>query len=209
MGVKIKKFYEAIIDYESENIKKFYEESLSIVQKEKEISFDNLVEIGKKNEIEIVDYETFISELPDKLKKAAPQAPIFGLVNPKTNKIRIVLLFKRIKLGILNHIYHIIKHENIHIGQASRREKESSEYYDDVRDKKAYYSNKDEIMAFSQTISDMILSDNVDNLEDAKKKLRYNRLWSDIKNSVDEKVRKRYIKYIYLYLEKELSLNKN
>jgi hypothetical protein len=46
-------------------------------------------------------------------------------------------------------------------------------------------------------------------LEDAKRIMkkylrdREDRMWSDIKNSVDNETLKKYLKYIYLYLEQE------
>lgn len=201
----IKKFYEAIIDWETENIKGFYKDSLDIIKDKRIISFDEFVKIGNKYDIEIVDYHTFISELPEKMKEDAPAPqPIFGLVNPVTHKIRIVVLFKQIDSRMLDAIYGIIKHENIHIGQLSRKkDKSKSEFYGDVRDLKSYFSNKDEIMAFSQTIVDMIMNGNPKSLEEAKSKLKYNKLWHDIKLNVDNLIKKRYLKYIYLYLEKE------
>jgi hypothetical protein len=59
-------------------------------------------------------------------------------------------------------------------------------------------------MAFAQTISDMIMTFRPKNIEEAKKELKFNHLWNDIKRNVDDKTKKRYLKYIYLYLEKEL-----
>jgi hypothetical protein len=73
----------------------------------------------------------------------------------------------------------------------------------DVSDKGSYFADKDEIMAFAQTISDMIMTFRPKNIEEAKKELKFNHLWNDIKRSIDDKTKKRYLKYIYLYLEKE------
>ena len=63
-------------------------------------------------------------------------------------------------------------------------------------------------MAFSQSISDMLMDDapfvgKPENIEDALKRMENLPLWKSIKANVDEKILKRYKKYIYLYLEKE------
>jgi hypothetical protein len=78
-----------------------------------------------------------------------------------------------------------------------------SEFLGDVRDLKKYFSNKDEVMAFSQSISDMIMGRGPKNLKDAIQRIKNNELYNDIKKHVDEEILKRYQKYIFLYLEKE------
>lgn len=206
--MKINKFNEAIVDWETDNIKDFYKDVLSIVDSNKSISLSELKEIGEKHDIEIVDYDTFLSDLPDEqMKKDAPPKgaiPVFGLVNPVTHKAIIVVQVPGLDKGLLNMAYHMLKHENVHVGQKSRKkDKSKGEYLGDIRDLKSYFSNKDEVMAFSQSIVDMIMDRSPKSFEEAKKELKYNRLWSDIKRNVDDKIKKRYIKYIYLYLEKE------
>ena len=72
-----------------------------------------------------------------------------------------------------------------------------------IKNKKEYFSNKEEIMAFSQSISDMLMKLNPKNIKSALMLLNRNQLWNDIKEVVDKDVLQRYQKYIYLYLEKE------
>ena len=203
----IKKFNEAIIDWETDNIKFFYEESKSLIDEKKYITRDELNDIGKKHGVEVVDYETFFSELPESHKETAPSKgiPVFGLVNRKTDKPRLVIQSDKIDNIILDQAYHYLKHENIHVGQISRKSKaiEKGEFMGDVSDKESYFADKDEVMAFAQTISDMIMTFRPKNIEEAKKELKFNHLWNDIKRNVDDKTKKRYLKYIYLYLEKE------
>jgi hypothetical protein len=204
----IKKFNETIIDWETDNIKSFYEESKSLIDEKKYITRDDLNDIGKKHGVEVVDYDTFFSELPEEHKETAPPKgiPVFGLVNRKTDKPRLVIQSNRIDNRILDQAYHYLKHENIHVGQISRKSDhiKKGEFMGDVSDKESYFADKDEIMAFAQTISDMIMNFKPKDIEEAKKELKFNHLWNDIKRNVDDKTKKRYLKYIYLYLEKEL-----
>lgn len=204
-GVKLN---EAIIDWKTENLEAFYRDCLNSLTGD-EITFDEMKRIGAENDIEVVDYDTFLSELPsERLKADAPKKgsiPFFGLANPVTHKARVVVQKNSIKVSSLAFIYHMLKHENIHVGQLSRKgNKDHGEYLGDISDLKKYFSNKDEVMAFSQSISDMVMKFNPRNMEEAVKKLNSVALWNKIKMSVDSKTIKRYLKYIYLYLEKEL-----
>ena len=179
----LKLFKEAIVDWETDNIKSFYNElkdRLSNLPKlQYAISFNDLKEVGEKYDIEVVDYDTFLNDLPtEKMKKDAP---------PR----------------LLDFIYHMLKHENVHVGQKSRKiDKSAGEYLGDVTKTKEYFSNKDEVMAFAQSVSDMIMDMNPKSLEDAIKMIERTPLWRPI-STTDEKTKRRYKKYIYLYLEKE------
>lgn len=217
--MKIKKFNEAIVDWETENIKEFYKECLEHITTDSPlIEFDKIKEIGEKHDIEVVNYDTFLSELPnEKMKKDAPkkgEIEFFGLVNPVTHKARLVIQIPALSKGGLDILYHMLKHENIHVGQKNRKvDKSKGEYLGDIKKLKDYFSNKDEIMAFSQSISDMLLSNSPllrnpytpkpKNIKDALKGINSNQLWRAIKSNVDDKTLKRYKKYIYLYLQKE------
>ena len=103
---------------------------------------------------------------------------------------------------ILPFLIHIIKHENIHKGQTSRSKIDY--ILPDANDKKSYFSDRNEIMAFSQSISDLLINmDRCRTIEECMSKLKYNELYQTIKKNVDQNVLKRYHKYIYLYLEME------
>lgn len=201
---------EAIVNWETDNIKDFFKELKSKLDSQvgygKSISFSDVKEVGDKYDIEVVKYKQFLDELPtQKMKEDAPpsNAPAFGLVNPITHKARIVIGAKSIDSELLNFIYHMLKHENVHVGQKSRKkDKNQGEFLGDVRNTKAYFSNKDEIMAFAQSVSDMIMDRNPKDLQSAINQIERTSLWRPI-SSLDTKTKQRYKKYIYLYLEKE------
>lgn len=130
--------------------------------------------------------------------------PMFVLVDP--NIIRIIPNFKEV-------VNDIIGHERIHAEQ-SRRKGDIEYSLPPPNNKKAYFSNKEEIMAFSWTIANG-LSKRKNDLESAMKSLdepvvihigmmpeEHKMLWIDIRRYCDEKIINRYRKYIYLYLEK-------
>ena len=201
----IRKFNEAIIDYKSDSIKSFYDECIGGIQN-RVISIKEVKEIGDRCGVEVVDYETFYKELPEVERRTAPpMTALFAIVNPNTNKPRVVCNKQNLRKEDLDFIYHMLKHENIHIGQKSRRGDKGQGEGMDPLDRKAYFSNKDEIMAFSQSISDMIMDSNPKDINDAISKLKTINLWTVIKSVVDKDVLKRYKKYIYLYLQQELN----
>lgn len=220
----IKKFNEAIVDWETDNIKQFYQSCLDVLEHGSQprdifgrstgkINFETIKRIGEENDIEVVDYVTFISELPtEQLKKDAPkkgEIPLFGLVNPVTHKARLVIQIPDLRIPHLKFLYHMLKHENVHVGQKDRKvNKNYGEYLGDIKNLKAYFSNKDEVMAFSQSISDMLMDEmpfvgKPKDIEDAFKRINHLPLWNSIKSNVDSETLKRYRKYIYLYLERE------
>jgi len=202
----LKKFNEAIIDYKTENLDNFYKEVNEELNIGRGLSFQKLVLMGDKNDIEIVHYRTFLNELPDDQKNTAPpsNAPFFALVNPVTKKSRIVLndRISMIDTFMFKELFHMLKHENIHIGQQSRRI-DSGSKLPNPNNRKEYFSDPDEVMAFSQSIVDKIMDESPKNMKDAISYLKRNRLYNDIKFNVDEKTLKKYHKYIFLYLENE------
>ena len=199
----LKRFNEAIVEWETDNIKSFYNE---LKEKNLPLSFFDIEEVGKKYDIEVVDYKTFLNDLPtEKMKEDAPPEgiPAFALVNSNTNKARIVLNTNKVDKRLLDFIYHMLKHENVHVGQKSQRKVGGSgEFMGDISKTKEYFSNKDEVMAFAQSVSDMVMDMEPKSLEEAIKMINRTPLWRPIQ-TVDEKTKKRYKKYIYLYLERE------
>ena len=206
----LKRFNEAIIEWETDNIKAFYnelKEKLANLPKLKyTLSFEDIKEVGDKHDIEVVNYDTFLNDLPtEQMKADAPPrgVPAFGLLNPVTHKARLVLNVNKVDEKLLDFIYHMLKHENVHVGQKARKkDKSQGEFLGDVRNTKAYFSNKDEVMAFAQSVSDMVMDMKPKSFEEAIKMIERTPLWRPIQ-TVDEKTKKRYKKYIYLYLEKE------
>jgi len=81
--------------------------------------------------------------------------------------------------------------------------KTHGEFLGDVNDMKAYFSNKDEIMAFAQSLSDIAMSGKPKNIKEAIKGIKEHPLWLHIEKNINDKTKKRYLKYLYLYIERE------
>jgi antitoxin component YwqK of YwqJK toxin-antitoxin module len=193
--------FEKIIDWRDQGIDEFRED---VIAQRLPIFFDELVRIGTAHGIEIVDYETFYRELPDEHKKSAPPrgVPAFATVNPETFRPRVIINVPRIDQRLFDYIIHMVKHEMVHVGQWSRRSVHQAG--PNPMDRAAYFSNKDEIMAFSQSIVDQLIAMGARTPQEAIKQLSSLGLYLDIKRNVDSRTLKRYHKYIYLYLEEEL-----
>lgn len=175
-------------------------------------SFESAVEFGQRNDFDVVGYDEFYDSLGEADKKTAPPrqgVPFFALFHPIRKKPMFVLVdanaarfipnFKEIMLDIIGH-------ERVHSEQTRRRG--SIEFsLPNPMDRKAYFSNKEEIMAFSFTIANE-LSRVVRSATEGMEKLQRGvggqsgHLWNDIKKYCDEKTIKRYTKYIYMYLDK-------
>ena len=202
----LKKFNESIIEPGGFGIKEFLNELRG--QLNHRMSFDEVSNISNEFNIEFVNYDKFYDELPEDQKRTAPkkgepQAPIFGLINPTTERIRIVYQVPFLDFRLFGHLKHVLEHESIHMGQHSRRNLKF--ILPDPNNSKLYFEDDDEVMAFSQSIVDLLINmDRSVDIEDAITKLDRNPLFSQIKRSVDEKTLNKYKKYIYLYLEREL-----
>ncbi len=201
----IRKFNESVIEPGGFGVKEFIDDIFRFVNGR--MPFESTREIFERHNIELVNYDTFYQELPDDQKSTAPtkghNPPIFGLVNPLTNRPRIVYQVPFIDPGLCGYIKHILEHESIHIDQISRRSGWIKYSLPDPKDQKSYFSDKDEVMAFSQSISDMIMNGphRPESMEEAIKMLNRNPLYMDIKRNVDSKILNRYKKYIYFYLK--------
>lgn len=176
-------------------------------------SFSALKKYGEKNGFDVVDYDEFYQSLSDEDKKTAPPrigVPFFALYHPERKKPMFVLVDKGVIRFLLNFkeiVDDIIGHERVHAGQFSRRK--GGEYIlPNPNDKKKYFSNKEEIMAFSWTIANDVakLSKDFDTAIDRFKSGRFSyrmdNLWRDIVKLCDEDVVNRYRKMIYQYLDK-------
>lgn len=174
-------------------------------------SFDDLVEYGKQNEFDVVDYDDFYNSLTDVDKKNAPPkvgVPFFALFHPERKVPMFVLNDEKIIQRIPDFkeiVDDIIGHEKIHKEQSIR--KGDVEYsLPSPNNKKAYFSNKEEIMAFSWTIANDLSKTNNDIKSafddlDTFGRTQAKQIWSDIKRVCDKDVIRRYQKYIYMYLE--------
>lgn len=173
----------------------------------------DLKDYGERNGFDVFLYDDFYNSLSENNKKEAPprSAPFFAIFHPIRKRPMFVvgnemLIGRMINKELVNDI---IGHERIHSEQSRR--KVSIDYkLPSPLDRKSYFSNKEEIMAFSWTIANDI-SKKANNFEEAKISFinSSNRIWGDIKKICDEKTIKRYKKYIYLYLEKIFTENED
>ncbi len=200
-------------------------------------SFEDALRFGEENDFDVVDYDTFYNSLDERNRKTAPPrhgVPFFALFHPINKKPMFVISDPNIIRNMPNFkeiITDIIGHEKVHQEQVNR--KGSAVYtLPNPMDRKGYFSNKDETMAFSWTIANALFKRN-DSIQDAIKDLdaemirpmidphmarrgprdgmmppmgppmpQDKMMWADIKRNCDEKAIKRYRKYIYMYLDK-------
>jgi hypothetical protein len=205
------------------SFKKF--ESVIVPQKIKNNSvvnsFESLIRYGQENEFDVVNYDEFYNSLPEADKKTSPPrhgTPFFALFHPINKKPMFVLVDPNAARFIPNFkeiVDDIIGHEKVHAEQARR--KGNIEYsLPSPTDKKSYFSNKEEIMAFSWTIANGLskrhrdIKSAINSLDEGyithrgmgMRPEEYKMIWNDIKRHCDNDVIKRYRKYIYMYLEK-------
>jgi hypothetical protein len=205
---------EAVIPWDShDGLREFYDgviELITLYTNQANIDYleiDDLKAIGDNHGIEIVTYDEFLDELPDEVKHTAPprRAGLFALVNPDTGGPRVVVAIPRIDKRAIDYIYHMLKHEVIHVEQFRRRPDDVAHNLPDPANQPEYFSNKDEVMAFSHSIADMLItSGRYEDVESAMNSLATIELYTIVKKSVDSKTLKRYHKYIYMYLQNEI-----
>lgn len=179
-------------------------------------SFDELVEYGKVNDFDVVEYDEFLETLSEDDKKTAPPKgamPFFALFSPLRKRAMFVInapkdIVRRIP-NFKEIVDDIIGHEKVH-GEQNVRRKGLTFNLPSPTERKKYFSNKDEVMAFAWTIANGLSKTNR-TVEDAMKDLKrgyggqHLQLWGEIKRSCDEDIIKRYNKYIYMYLDKILN----
>jgi hypothetical protein len=183
-------------------------------------SFESAIEFGERNDFDVVEYDEFYNSLGEADKRTAPPSrgvPFFALFHPIRKKPMFVVCDKNVFrfMPMKEIMSDIIGHEKVHAEQAIRRG--NLEFnLPDPRDRKAYFSNKEEVMAFAFTIANGLSKTNrsleaaMTDLDSQGNNFRgmgmrpaeHTMLWNDIKRNCDEKTIKRYRKYIYLYLEK-------
>ena len=202
--------FESVIIPDMEPIISVGNDLSDFLQKNRRISIKDANIIGNKYNIEFVDYDAFFNELSEEDKKTAPpkgdrRMPFFALINPITENPRIVCQ-KPIEMMDINHIEDILYHEFVHVGQHNKRKIKFP--LPDPTKTKEYFSNKDEIMAFSKSIVDMLINhQRINSIKDGIKELKYNPLYGEIKRTVDKKILDRYHKYIYQYLKNKFESN--
>lgn len=203
-----RKIFEAVIS--SAKSKPFLEELRLFFDDNDKISFNKLAKMAAKYGIEVVDYRTFYDELPELWKKGEiphSKIQIFGLANPVTKRPRLVVTIDPINKLQYKFISIVVSHEFVHAGQMERL-KPGFIYIPPktVYDLNLYYSDKQELMAWSKTIvDDVLMTFNPRSFEEAMEKLPkghyYNKIKGIFKN--DPKVWNKYLKNIYNYMKLE------
>ena len=199
------------------DIERMIEELRRDIARKGLISLDEANDIAEEHGVTFIDYSDFYDSLSPELKHTAPPqtTPVFGFFREDGMICIIVTGMDRMGIARTPHISgmnlgfinHIIQHESIHTEQWRRRGDKVKYTLPDPKDSKAYFSNKDEIMAFSQSMIEMMMShEGLRDISQLRKLLSRNPLWMDIKKSgVSEDVKKKYLKYIYQYAEQYLN----
>lgn len=205
-----KKIFEAVIS--SSKSKPFILELKDYFDRNDSISFADLAIMAYTYGIEVVDYETFYDELPELWKKG--QIPhgkikIFGLANPLTKKPRLVVTIDEINKNQFPLIAIIVSHEFVHSGQMDRL-KPGVIYVPPttVYDAKKYYSDYQEVMAWSKTIVDEIMNNyQPESFEQAMEYLPKGNYYKKIKKEFQDEPRtwNKYLKNIYNYFKMEFN----
>jgi hypothetical protein len=195
---------EAIIDWQGHGVEEFLERinDPGIGG----LRFEELRSMATPYGIEVVNYDQFIREIPEENRESAPprMAPFFALVNPDTERPRIVVNVPMLFARERREISKMLKHELIHVGQLQRRPEGMALGGDDIRDETEYLSNKDEVMAFSHSVVDDLISMGATSVDAGVKLLPRSRMWQWISDKATDSALKRYRKYVYLYLKLEL-----
>ena len=135
------------------------------------LNLEDFKNIGKRHDIEFVDYDTFYRELPDNWKESdIPKAGmLFGLLNTNTGKARLVIPDGNQKVTdkLLDYIKLVLSHELVHVGQGDRMVSAGKggllKIYKPVKtvyDRTVYYSDKNENMAWAKTAVDQFVERN-------------------------------------------------
>jgi hypothetical protein len=196
---------EAIIDWRTDELEDLESRLREI---NRPISREQFAQIVSEYGIDVLDYDTFYDNLADENKAGAPprQAGLFALFNPNSRRPQLVVSLPYLPPPAIAHALHMIKHEIIHSHQAARRPEHLTTGGWNVHNKKEYFSNKDEVMAFSHSVADELLSRGYRTPTDAIHNLDKSMLWKSIRRAnPTEDTLNRYRKYIYLYLTQELN----
>lgn len=211
---KIKKYNQYIS--EKVLIEKNYDEMVSEIRAigEDTITLGELKTIGDKYEVDFYDYTEFKNSIDEEDNKTAPppgMTPFFGFFNKHKNRVSMVvdqinrggIVSKELLLDFPPHpglFIEMLEHESVHVHQFDRN-KSGIYNLPDPGKMKGYFSDKNEIMAFSQSLAKYALK------HDATKEtildvLSRHKLWQDIQRAgLDQKVMQKYMKYVYMYFD--------
>lgn len=211
MGKNIKKFNEYITEAVIPEVK--YDGLVSDIRSHGlSVAMSELKTIGDKYNVDIIDYDTFYNTLQgDEDKSTAPpkgRAPFFGFFNKHNQRPTMVIdamnhggeVMVDMLLNFPPHpnlFIEMLEHESVHLGQYNRNK--SGKYnLPNPSNKKDYFSDKNEIMAFSQSLARFSIDNNATK-ETLFHVISKHPVWGDIKRTVDDKTLNRYKKYIYMY----------
>lgn len=195
---------EKVLDWRDSSIPELEQRVREIGQP---IRAEEFAQLAGEYGVDVIDYDTFFDQLSPRNRAGAPArtAPIFGLYNPELNRAQIVTSMRMLPPAMLAHALHMIKHETIHSLQAAKRPAEVITGGWDVSDRRGYFSNRDEVMAWAHSVADSLISTGARSAREAILRLKSSPIWNMIESAkLDAKTRKKYIKYIYEYLVLEL-----
>lgn len=156
----------------------------------------------------VLDWQGFWQRLSPAQRQGAPQpgrVPFFAMLDPLTGQPAVVLDAPFVPPMAFPRLLHMLGHELVHAEQLRRRPAELGVGGWDLRDREAYFSDPDEVMAFSHSIADELLSMGVLTPAEGAEKLRSTGLWREVQHWVkNPKVLNRYRKYVWLYLQQAL-----
>ena len=178
------------------------------------IRLEDLIAVGDKYDVDFYDYRTFKETLNEVDTETAPppgMTPFFGFFNKHKNRVSMVVdqierngdVQKRMLLSFPPHpglFKEMLEHESVHVQQFDRN-KSGIYNLPNPGDMKGYFSDKNEIMAFSQSLAKYALEHNATK-ETILDVLAGHQLWQDIKRAnLDQEVMQRYMKYVYMYFD--------
>lgn len=181
------------------------------------LNYNDLLRYAELNNFDVVGYRDFYNSLNDRDKRTAPPendpVPFFALYHERNGRPMFVVKDPARFMIPLFVIDDIISHEFVHHGQVMRK---STPYVlPDPIDRKGYFSNYEEVMAFSYTIAIGLFRSNPTFAAAIKSFTTGNiarhspigGLWFQIKSHVDRKTLNKYKKYIYSYLQDFYGVN--
>jgi len=191
-------------------------------------SIEEINDIFKEVDVKFVEYKEFHDSLRTQREKdAAPNSSVqmlpgvkFAAFNPATKQMNVVVEPRDI-LRFLNGpgtnkfekfydiIRIILRHESIHKQQVSRMGKDVYSLSNNPsNDKEEYLKDRQEMMAYAQSLIDHLIDDG-DNKQEILDKLKSGRIYGgvsgriyfDMKDNLSRKDFNRFIKYVTQYLE--------
>ena len=183
-------------------------------------SLNDINKVLKEYNIHFSFYDEFFDSLESQEEKdvAPPKmmftpSPIkFALFNKYINKINFVVqdnFVERFNNNILGRDFYIelsemIKHESIHRQQVGKMGIKNYHLTDSPVNPKQYFSNKNEIMAYANSfVIEMTKRKSKEEVISLLRNEKFinNWIFQAYKKEVDEKYFRRFIKYVYLYLQ--------